>query len=171
MTDEMPQIMTEEEAEKKVSIMKAAREVADSVDELKKQLENKGWSQAEMAALTLFNTLLMTSFSEQYKDTAGDRKKKIEEFKDRLEKKILERLTTNGFAKGHDGREIATTCVKMLIDGKDENQVGAVWEDFYGEGTKGVLFSAVVKSRNELDAEIEKEQDERDRQKGGGSGG
>lgn len=159
MTPELPEILTEEEAERKVSMMKAASEVADAVDELKKNLEEKGWSLAEQAALTLFNTMLMTSFGEMMKSQQKDAKKKFEDVRERIQQRVVELTIKAGFLRDEHDRQsidVLKSCVELIMDGHEE-RAGAVWDSYFGQNTRGVLFSIAVKARDEVAAEIEDE--------------
>lgn len=155
--NDMPQILTEEEAERKIAMIKAAGEVSEAVNEMKVKLEGLGWNMAEQAALTLFNTLLMTAFSEQMKHREDEREKAEKDYKKRFIREVISLANERGFTQD----DITETCVTMIIDNKPEAQVAAVWEDYYGEGTKGVLFSIVHRVNRELADELEQKEENR----------
>lgn len=150
--DNFPQMLTEEEAEQKANMMKASREVAEAVTELRDELVKSNWNIAEQAALTLFNTMLMTAFGEGMRQSADKRKEAQKEFRAEIEERALKQLKKRGFGD----TEINKSCISMLLDHRPEAQVGAVWEDFYGDGTKGVLFAAVKKVNDDYAEELEK---------------
>jgi hypothetical protein len=156
---ELPELLTEEEAERKAAMIKAAREVAEAVNEMKINLESLGWSMAEQASLTLFNTMMMTSFSKSFEEREKTVQKKVEDIKVRIQERAIELAEKRGFGATNESREVVNTCITMLLAGRDENQVGAVWEDFYGEGTKGVLCAVLIKARDEVQAEVQKEEE------------
>jgi hypothetical protein len=156
----MPEVMTEEDAERKAAMIRSATEVADAVDELKKNLENKGWSQAEMAALTLFNTMLQTSFAESMKDRHKEAHKKVEDIQERIKIKSIELAKERGFGTGEavdPATDVLRTCIQMIMEGR-EIQAGAVFEDFFGMGTKGVLHSIALKARDDIAKEVHDEE-------------
>lgn len=155
---DLPPLLTEEEAERKANMIKAASEVAEAVDEMKKNLESRGWSLAEQAALTLFNTMLMTAFGEQMKNRHGDNKKRLEDIEERIKKRAVKLAKDTGFLRTKGSEDVLITCMEMIIKNQ-EQQAGAVWESFHGEGTKGVLFSIAVKARDDIAKEIEKEEE------------
>lgn len=158
--DELPPLLTEEEAERKAAMMKAAAEVAEAVDEMKRNLEARGWSLAEQAALTLFNTMLMTAFGEQMKSRFQGAEKKLEQVKERIELRAFELAQKRGFADGGEAVEVLKTCMQMIMDDK-EAQARSVWEDFHGEGTAGVLVTVAKRARDEIAEEIRKEDERR----------
>lgn len=144
--NDLPEILTEEEAERKAAMIKSAREVAEAANEMKVQLERLGWNIAEQAALTLFNTLLMTAFSEQMKNAGDKAEQRQKEFRERFLARAVELARQRGFT----GDDVTKTCLQMLMDGKPEQQAIAVWEDFYGEGSGGVLFAIIKKTETEV---------------------
>lgn len=154
---EMPPLLTAEEAERKAAMLKATEEVAEAADSLKTELERRGWSLAEQAALTLFNTLLMTAFGEEMKQKQDGRDQEVKSLKERS----LDRAVSIAVERGFKAEDVTRTCVGMLLEGRPEEQAGAIWEDYYGEGSKGVLFSILVRTSKELEEEDRKERERR----------
>lgn len=159
----MPPLMTEEEAEAKIAMMKATEQVAEAVDGLKKNLEDRGWNPAEAAhtSTVLFNTLLMTSFNEAYKNKADEQEKKLEGAKERMIQYAVDLMKERGFAQTDGAEDVTRTAVQMLIEGKPEAQAAAVFEDFFGDGTKGVLFAVTMRARDRIKEELNEEEKRR----------
>lgn len=150
-SNQMPEILTEEEAANRAAMIKASSDVAFAVNEMKLQLETLGWSSSEQAALMLFNTMLQTSFAAQMDQ---QRNKAKEEHKSKLDR-VLERAQELASDRGFPESDVNLTCFNMIFNNGDRERAAAVWEDFYGEGTRGVMITVAGKAMKEIEQEEE----------------